>query len=70
MHRLMFTLVSASNGWQLFEGDEGRQWFSRRDHALEAANLMAASLHEHHGIPTAVLVDMAGSESVMVGCHG
>lgn len=70
MHRLMFTIVSASNGWQLFEGDEGRQWFARRDHALETADLMAFSLHQHHGIPTAVIMDMAGCESVMVVCHG
>lgn len=70
MHRLMFTIVSASSGWQLFEGGEGRLWFACRDQALEAADLMAASLHEHHGIPTAVIVDMAGRESVMLACHG
>jgi hypothetical protein len=70
MHRLIFTIASASSGWQLFEGGEGRQWFARRDHALETAGLMAVSLHKYHGIPTAVIVDMAGSESVMLACHG
>ena len=70
MHRLMFTIVSASNGWHLFEGGEGRQWFARRDRALETADLMASSLHQHHGIPTAVIMDMAGCESVMMVCHG
>jgi hypothetical protein len=70
MHRLMFTIVSASSGWQLFEGSEGREWFACRDQALETAGVMAASLHEHHGIPTAVVVDMAGRESVMLACHG
>lgn len=70
MQRLMFTIVPAGDGWQLFEGHEGRQWFARREQALETADLMAASLHEHHGIPTAVIIDMAGRESVMVGCHG
>ena len=70
MHRVMFTIVSASSGWQLFAGGEGRQWFVCRDHALEVAGLMAASLHEHHGIPTAVIVDMVGRESVMLACHG
>jgi hypothetical protein len=31
---------------------------------------MATALHEQHGIPTAVLMDMAGRESVMLVCHG
>ena len=70
MHRLMFTLVSTRSGWQLFEDGEGRQWFACREQALERAGLMAACLHENHGIPTGVIVDMAGRESVMVVCHG
>ncbi|MEP6906678.1 MAG: hypothetical protein ABI858_01665 [Pseudoxanthomonas sp.] len=68
--RLMFTIVSASTGWQLYQGDQGRQWFASRDDAMETADLMAASLHAHHGIPTAVVMDMAGRESVMLMCHG
>lgn len=70
MHRLMFTIVPASSGWRLYEGDEGRLWFACRERALETADLMAASLHEYHGIPTGVVMDMAGREAVMVTCHG
>ncbi|MET0583145.1 MAG: hypothetical protein ABWX88_02775 [Pseudoxanthomonas sp.] len=68
--RLMFTLVSADSGWQLYEGDQGREWFASRSDALETADMMAMSLHAQHGIPTAVLVDMAGRESVMLVSHG
>lgn len=68
--RLMFTIVSAQSGWQLYEGDQGRQWFATRGDAMETADIMAASLHAHHGIPTAVVMDMAGCESVMLICHG
>ncbi len=68
--RLMFTIVSANTGWQLYEGDQGRLWFASRSDAMETADLMAASLHANHGIPTAVVMDMAGRESVMLMCHG
>lgn len=68
--RLIFTLVSAHNGWQLYEGNQGRLWFASRNDAMETADLMAISLHENHGIPTAVVMDMAGRESVMLICHG
>lgn len=70
MQRLIFTLVSAHSGWQLYEGDQGRLWFASRNHAMETADLLAMSLHENHGIPTAVVMDMAGRESVMLICHG
>jgi hypothetical protein len=68
--RLIFTLVSAHSGWQLYEGDQGRLWFASRNDAMETADLMAMSLHENHGIPTAVVMDMAGRESVMLMSHG
>jgi hypothetical protein len=45
-------------------------WFACREQAMATADLMAASLHEYHGIPTAVIMDMAGRESVMMICHG
>lgn len=68
--RLMFTLVPACSGWQLYEGDQGKQWFATRSDAVHAADLMAASLHAYHGIPTGVVMDMAGRESVMLAVHG
>lgn len=68
--RLMFTIVSARSGWQLYEGDQGRLWFASRNEAMETAGLMATSLHANHGIPTAVIIDMAGRESVMLMSHG
>jgi hypothetical protein len=70
MSRLLFTIVSSSCGWQLYEGEEGRFWFSRRADALETADIMAGAVHQQHGIPTAVVMDMAGRESVMVVAHG
>ena len=70
MQRTLFTIVFTSSGWQLYEGDTGRFWFSRRDDAMETAGIMASALHEHHGIPTGVVMDMAGREAVMVACHG
>ena len=62
--RLMFTIVSARTGWQLYEGNEGRQWFASRGDAMETADLMAASLHAHHGIPTAVIQRLASDAAV------
>ncbi|WP_162455218.1 hypothetical protein [Pseudoxanthomonas kalamensis] len=70
MHRLLFTIAAQATGWQLYEGDEGKFWFSRWDDALETADIMAGALHERHGIPTAVVMDMAGREAVLVSSHG
>lgn len=70
MQRLLLTLVSASSGWRLQEGGYDRFWFARRDDALETAGIMAAALHEHHGIPTAVVIEMPGHDPVMVASHG
>ena len=35
-----------------------------------AATLLAATLHQHHGIPTAVVVEMPSNESVLLARHG
>lgn len=70
MSRYLFTICAESRGWQLYEGQEGRHWFARRDDALETAGIMASRLHEFHGIPTAVVMDMAGHETVEVSRHG
>ncbi|MFT3763351.1 MAG: hypothetical protein QM761_12265 [Pseudoxanthomonas sp.] len=70
MSRLMLTICAASDGWQLYEGEEGRRWFAHRDEALATADMIAAQLHECHGIPTAVVMDMAGREAVEVSRHG
>ena len=69
MHRLLFTLVPVATGWQLYEGPQGRACYPHFDEARDSARLMAATLHEHHGIPTAVIVGM-GAESVMLAVHG
>lgn len=70
MKRLLFTIAAHTSGWQLFEGEEGRYWFARWDDALETADTMAAAAHAHRGIPTAVVMDMAGREAVLVVSHG
>jgi hypothetical protein len=70
MSRLLFTIVSSTCGWQLYEGEEGRYWFARWHDALETADIMASAMHQQQGIPTAVVMDMAGRESVMVSAHG
>ena len=69
MHRLLFTLVPVATGWQLYEGPQGRTCYPRFDDARYSAGLMAATLHEHHCIPTAVVVGV-GAESVMLAVHG
>lgn len=69
MSRLLFTIVSAAAGWQLYEGQQGRSWHRELGEARENAKLLAAMLHEHHGIPTAVVMDM-GQESVLLASHG
>jgi hypothetical protein len=66
MQRHLLTLVFANSGWLLHEGGHGRFWFARHDEALETAGIMASTLHEHHGIPTAVILEVPGSDPVMV----
>jgi hypothetical protein len=66
MQRHLLTLVSTTSGWLLHEGGHERFRFARHDEALEAAGIMASTLHEHHGIPTAVILDLPGSDPVMV----
>jgi hypothetical protein len=70
MSRLLFTIVSAANGWQLYEGEYGRSWFQTLGDARENAELLAATLHHHHGIPTAVVMEMMGNEAVLLASHG
>lgn len=67
--RLLFTIVSAATGWQLYEGHEGRSWHRNLGEARQSADLLASTLHDHHGIPTAVIIDL-GCESVMLSSHG
>ncbi|KAF1721778.1 hypothetical protein [Pseudoxanthomonas wuyuanensis] len=69
MSRLLFTIAARTSGWQLYEGEHGRSWFEHLGDARENAKLLAATLHEHHGIPTAVVMDM-GRESVLLARHG
>lgn len=70
MPRLLFTIAAATEGWQLYEGEHGRSWFETLGDARDNAQLLAATLYEHHGIPTAVVMDMAGREAVVVTRHG
>jgi len=70
MSRLLFTIVSAANGWQLYEGEYGHSWFETLGDARENAELLAATLHHHHGIPTAVVVEMMENEAVLLASHG
>jgi len=70
MSRLLFTIVPSTCGWQLYEGEEGRFWFARWGDALATADAMASAMHQRQGTPTAVIMDMAGRESVMVVAHG
>ncbi|WAC62178.1 hypothetical protein OVA13_12305 [Pseudoxanthomonas sp. SL93] len=70
MPRLLFTIVAAASGWQLYEGEYGRNWFETLGDARENAKLLAATLHQHHGIPTAVVIEMTSNESVLLARHG
>ena len=70
MQRHLLTLVSTASGWLLHEDGHGRFWFACHDEALRTARIMAATLHEHHGIPTGVVLELPGSDPVMVLSHG
>lgn len=70
MARLLFTIASTEEGWQLYEGEHGRSSFDTLSAARDSARLQAATLYEHHGIPTAVVMDMAGREAVVLTRHG
>jgi len=70
MQRLLFTITAQDQGWQLYEGEHGRLWFNDRAEALHTAGVIAATLHHQHGIHSAVVVDMAGHEAVVVSRHG
>lgn len=70
MPRLLFTIAASHHGWQLYEGEHGRSSFENLSDARDNAKLLAATLFEHHGIPTAVVMDMAGREAVVLARHG
>lgn len=70
MQRLLLTIAAREQGWQLYEGEHGRLFFQDRKEALHTAGVIAANLHQQHGIRTAVVVDMAGCEAVLVSRHG
>ena len=70
MPRLLFTIAADASGWQLYEGQFGRDWFDNLGDARENAKLLAAILHQHHGTPTAVVVEMPSNESVLLARHG
>ncbi|KRG71665.1 hypothetical protein [Pseudoxanthomonas dokdonensis] len=69
MQRLLFTITANDQGWQLYEGIYGSSWFAQFGEARDKAKLLAVTLHEHHGIPTAVIMD-TGRESVELSRHG
>ncbi|WP_337052824.1 hypothetical protein [Pseudoxanthomonas sp. USHLN014] len=70
MQRLLLTVAAREQGWQLYEGDQGRQFFEDREEALHTAALIAATLHQRHGIRSGVVMDMTGCEAVLVSRHG
>ncbi len=70
MPRLLFTIAPTTDGWQLYEGEHGRSSFDNLSDARDNARMLAATLYEHHGIPTAVVMDMAGREAVVLTRHG
>ncbi|WDS34657.1 hypothetical protein [Pseudoxanthomonas sp.] len=70
MQRVLFTVTAQDQGWQLYEGEHGRFWFNDRAEALHTARVIASNLHVQHGIRSAVVMDMAGREAVLVSRHG
>ena len=70
MPRLLFTIAANDKGWQLYEGQYGRNWFDNLGDARESAKLLAATLHQHHGIQTAVVVEMPSNEAILLARHG
>jgi hypothetical protein len=70
MQRVLFTITAQDQGWQLYEGEHGRFWFNDRAEALHTAGVIASNLHAQHGIRSAVVMDMAGREAVLISRHG
>lgn len=70
MQRLLLTVAARDQGWQLYEGEHGRQFFDRREDALHMARLVASDLHQQYGVRSVVVMDMAGHEAVLVSRHG
>lgn len=70
MQRVLFTVTAQDQGWQLYEGEHGRFWFNDRAEALHTAGVIAANLLAQHGIRSAVVMDMAGREAVVVSRYG
>ena len=71
MQRVQFTISPSYNGWQLRDELRNRDWFARRDDALQAADTMAGARHALTGIPTAVVIeDGTGKPPVLCVQHG
>lgn len=70
MERILFTIMPAYTGWQLFDDLTIGHWFTNKMSAIQAADSMAQSRHDETGQPTGVKVQMACGDWVMVGLHG
>ena len=70
VERILFTIMPAYSGWQLFDDLTIGHWFTNKMSAIQAADSMAQMRHDETGQPTGVKVQMDCGDWVMVGMHG
>jgi hypothetical protein len=70
VERILFTIMPAYSGWQLFDDLTIGHWFTNKMSAIQAADSMAQVRHDETGQPTGVKVQMECGDWVMVGMHG
>ena len=70
VERVLFTIMPAYSGWQLFDDLTIGHWFTNKMSAIQAADAMAQSRFSETGQPTGVKVQMECGDWVMVGLHG
>ena len=70
MERILFTISSVYNGWQVRDELRSRDWFEQLDDAVASADTLAQARHALTGRCTGVLVDVGEGDVVMHARHG
>ena len=70
MQRVLFTITSSYNGWQVRDELRNRDWFEHLEDAVASANTLAQTRYVLTGHSTGVLVDVGQGDTVMRTRHG
>ena len=70
VERILFTIMPAYTGWQLFDDLTIGHWFTNKMSAIQAADSMAPQRHDETGQPTGVTVQTACGDWVLVCLPG